>query len=255
MELRNVRRLTGVGITPYDVVADGPGEHLGLPGSTATLVVDLADGLVLSAENRTGRTTFRCCIAGIHLRPVTIHHNGLQRGVQLDLSPTAVHAIFGMPASEISSDMVELAQVDTAFARDLHERLAETPPDDRAVVCADMLAGIEADAEIPYDAHAAWETIARRRGDITVSELVELSGWSARHLTKLFTAEFGIGPKQAARLIRFDTARELLEAGRNAGDVAAECGYADQSHMSREFTELTGYSPRGLMKRRSEEFG
>ncbi|AUH67692.1 MULTISPECIES: helix-turn-helix domain-containing protein [Gordonia] len=254
MELRNLRGLTGVGIVPYDVTGSAPGEHLGLPGTSATLVVDLADGLVLSSGDSPVTTTFRCCIAGIHLRPVTIHHNGVQRGVQLDLSPAAVRALLGMPAGELAGQMVELSQIDTAFARLLHERLAQTPAGERGAVCAAMLAETVSEDTPRSDALSVWEVIARRRGDVTVSELVESSGWSARHLTAMFNAEFGIGPKQAARLTRFETARARLESGHRAVDVAASCGYADQAHMSREFTELTGYSPRALLKRRAEEF-
>lgn len=255
MELRNLRGLTGVAITPYDIAGGTPGEHLGLPSATATLIVDLADGLVLSTESRPAPSTFRCCIAGFHRRPVTIHHDGSQHGVQLDLSPGAVRALFGLPVGELTDDAVELSQLDTAFAQRLRDRLGEAAADDRAAICAGELAAVTRDDAPVTDAHVAWELIARRRGRITVAELVDRSGWSARHLTTLFTAEFGIGPKQAARLARFDAARAALDAGTAAVVVAAECGYADQSHMSREFTELTGHSPRGLMKWRSAEFG
>ena len=254
MELRDLRGLTGVEITPYDISGGGPGQHLGLPSATATLIVDLSDGLVLGTERRDGTDTFRCCLAGMHLRPVTIHHDGSQVGVQLDLSPAAVRVLFGLPVGELANDATELSQIDADIARRLHERIAEAHPDQRAAVCADVLSGIAADDPPLDDAHAAWNHLARRRGDVTVSELVERSGWSARHLTKIFTAEFGVGPKQAARLMRFDAARAAMDAGRPAVEVAATYGYADQSHMSREFTDLTGYSPRGLMRRRATEF-
>lgn len=255
MELRDLRRLTGVGITPYDISGGAPGRHLGLPSPTATLIVDLADGLVLGAENRSGTETFRCCIAGMHLRPVTIHHDGSQMGVQVDLSPAAVRTLFGLPVGRLANDATELSQIDTAFARRLHDQLAQSRPHERATVCARILADVATPDGPIDDVYSAWAYLMRRRGDVTVRELVERSGWSARRLTKLFTAEFGVGPKQAARLMRFDAARAALATDRPAVEVAAECGYADQSHMSREFTDLTGYSPRGLLKLRAEEFG
>lgn len=87
MELRDVRGLSGVDIAPYEITGAMPGVHLGLPSASATLVVDLADGLVLGTENRPGTTTFRCCVSGMYLRPVTIHHDGTQVGVHLTLSP------------------------------------------------------------------------------------------------------------------------------------------------------------------------
>ena len=74
------------------------------------------------------------------------------------------------------------------------------------------------------DAERAWRLIQHAGGQITVARLVELSGWSARYLTRVFTAEYGVGPKQAARLARFDHARAELETGGAIADVAADCG-------------------------------
>ncbi|MGO1486815.1 MAG: helix-turn-helix domain-containing protein, partial [Brevibacterium aurantiacum] len=55
---------------------------------------------------------------------------------------------------------------------------------------------------------------------------------------------FGIGPKEAARVIRFDRARRMISTQtRTLADIAATCGYADQSHLNRDFRLLTGTSP------------
>jgi transcriptional regulator GlxA family with amidase domain len=69
-------------------------------------------------------------------------------------------------------------------------------------------------------------------------------GWSRRHLSQRFTDEYGIGPKQTARLVRFQRARDLVAAGtRPLAEVAVDCGYADQAHLTREFCELAGDPP------------
>src|SRR5262249_21659689 len=58
----------------------------------------------------------------------------------------------------------------------------------------------------------------------------------------------GLRPKTAARVIRFDRARRVLErnarAGRpNVAGVAAECGYFDQAHLIRDWQQFTGLAP------------
>jgi AraC-like DNA-binding protein len=68
-------------------------------------------------------------------------------------------------------------------------------------------------------------------------------GWSGRHLTDRFTDEYGIGPKQAARIERFQRARTLLAGDDPVGYVAAASGYADQAHLTREFRALGGCTP------------
>ncbi|MGH3331891.1 MAG: helix-turn-helix domain-containing protein, partial [Nocardioidaceae bacterium] len=66
-----------------------------------------------------------------------------------------------------------------------------------------------------------------------------------------FKGEYGLTPKQAARVMRFEHSWDLLRmAPRRLADVAATTGYADQAHMTREWRDLAGYTP--VEWRRSE---
>lgn len=91
-----------------------------------------------------------------------------------------------------------------------------------------------------------------RRGDRSINELAGEVGWSARHLTDRFRAEVGLRPKEAARIARFDRARRALRPGVRLADLAAEQGYADQSHLVREFQAFAGCAPSRWL---SDEFG
>jgi transcriptional regulator GlxA family with amidase domain len=60
-----------------------------------------------------------------------------------------------------------------------------------------------------------------------------------------FRAELGVTPKTAARIFRFERACGLLSQLRQPlADVAAACGYADQAHMTRDWSAFTGASPK-----------
>ena len=74
-----------------------------------------------------------------------------------------------------------------------------------------------------------------------ISTLADAVGYSDRRLSTLFDAEIGLTPKTAARVIRFDRARRAIQAAApgQMGRIAAEHGYADQSHLVRDF------APRG----------
>ena len=81
-----------------------------------------------------------------------------------------------------------------------------------------------------------------------VGALARDVGWSGDHLGRRFRAEFGVGPRVAARMARFDRTRRDVarRAGQGAlalADVAATHGYADQAHLAREFRALAGCSP------------
>ncbi len=256
MEFRDVRRLTGIGITPYRITGAAPGTHIGLPSPTITLIVDLGTGLTLSTRDDQMRT-FRVAVGGMHLQPVTIHHDGTQIGVALDLTPAALRTILGVRAGDLCATNLDLADLDPALARRLHDELGDVPDAVRADLCArligEMLAAGTA-AAAPEDARLMWALLARRRGRISVAELAERSGWSPRRLTALFTAEYGMGPKRAARLFRFDHARRRLETGHPIAEVAALCGYADQAHLTREVGDFTGHPPAEFLTIRAAEF-
>ena len=96
-----------------------------------------------------------------------------------------------------------------------------------------------------YDTRiSAWRHIARSHGGLPISLVADEVGWSRRHLNTQFNAEFGIGPKEAARVLRYDRARRMILSGRSKiADIAAICGYADQAHLNRDFKSFTGVSP------------
>ena len=74
---------------------------------------------------------------------------------------------------------------------------------------------------------------------------------SGRQLRRRFVAAVGYGPKRFERVMRFQRFLRLAGAlGKDRGlaMLAAEAGYADQAHLSRECASLAGSSPRMLMR-------
>jgi AraC-like DNA-binding protein len=100
------------------------------------------------------------------------------------------------------------------------------------------------DAEVAY----AWGLITGARGLVRVDRLADTVCWSRKRLWANFRAQLGITPKQAAQLVRFDRAAHLLAAGHGSAEVAAESGYADQSHLHREVKAITGATPTAVAR-------
>src|SRR5579883_1125844 len=79
-----------------------------------------------------------------------------------------------------------------------------------------------------------------------VAELCARAGISQRHLDRLFRSHLGFNPKTFARVVRFQRALGRLrgDPGCTLAELAAECGYYDQSHFVREFRTFAGTAPR-----------
>ncbi len=79
--------------------------------------------------------------------------------------------------------------------------------------------------------------------DITAEELANLAGVSRIHLNRVFTKAAGIAPHAYLNAIRIRHARQHLQSGASAADVATQCGFADQSHLIRRFKGSLGLTP------------
>ncbi|WP_017625381.1 helix-turn-helix domain-containing protein [Nocardiopsis chromatogenes] len=101
---------------------------------------------------------------------------------------------------------------------------------------------------VPAELSRAWRLLGAE-GAVRVQQVADSVGWSRRHLAQRMGAEVGVSPKQAARLARFERSTRALRA-RPPGlaSVAAECGFADQAHMTNEWRELAGCTPAQWMR-------
>lgn len=241
------------GYTGYRLAGFAPGEHMGLPSRHLTFIVqfDAPLELVMDPGGVGDVQHLEAFLSGFHTRPAVIRHDGNQHGVQLHLTPAGARALFGFPAGEVAADAVPLDAAWGATGCELVERLAAASswPERFAVLDRVLLRAAAGRAEVPSAARPetteAWRQLVATDGRIDVRSLADEVGWSRRHLTDQFTTEFGFGPKEMGRVLRFERSKQLFIRPDHAtlATIAAECGYADQAHMAREWRALAGASP------------
>ena len=249
-----------------------PARHRGLPSPYLTVIFTLDDPLTLAAhpDPRQSPGSYRTLVGGLHTASALITHPGRQSGIQLAVSPLGARALLGLPAGELAGIDVEGSGVLGPLADRIAERLqaagdwpARFAALDR-ILTTRLAAGPAGGAvSCPADGVAAevshaWRLLLASGGRCAVSGLAAETGWSGRHLRNRFREETGLTPKAAARVIRFDRARRVLQ-GRAAAKMtlptlaglAADCGFYDQAHLAREFRDLAGCPPSAWL---AEEF-
>jgi AraC-like DNA-binding protein len=81
--------------------------------------------------------------------------------------------------------------------------------------------------------------------EITNRRLASLSNMSLRAFERRFRAAFHLTPQRFLRKLRLRIAsRTLVYTDDSLSEVALNCGFADQSHFSREFRRQFGRTPR-----------
>jgi transcriptional regulator GlxA family with amidase domain len=79
---------------------------------------------------------------------------------------------------------------------------------------------------------------------VTAREVAEAAGLSVSRALHLFRHEAGIPLWSYVARLRVDYARYLLRnTDRSMADIAAECGFYDQSHFARTFKAAEGVPP------------
>lgn len=229
----------------YRVPANPTGLHRGLPSRHLTLVVELAAPLRVAGLGH--EVAAHALVGGLHTRPALIDASRPQEGLQYALTPLGARALFGVPASELSELTLDLADVCGPWAAHLVTRLQHTaswPGRFRLLDAALARRLGEATGSFPAEVYEAWRVIFASHGRRPVGAIAAHVGYSRRHLAQRFRTATGLTPKQVARIARFEAARRTLVApGRpTLADVAARCGYADQSHLAREWQALAGCS-------------
>ena len=249
----------------YRLAGHRPGTHAGLPSPSITVIVSFDDPLTLSVlpDGSAAPVSMWAMASGLHDVPAQILHDGNQHGVQLDVSPLHSRAVFGMPAAALTRQVAPLDELLGDHARELVDRLdANDDWESRFDALDDVLAArldeVERRSRATVGAVVRPELVhawTRLCDDGAPVETVagEL-GWSRRHLRTQFRAEFGLNPSTSARVARFHRAQRWVRSHpeESLAVAAAWCGYADQSHMTREWSELAGAPPRSWLRR--EEF-
>ena len=85
---------------------------------------------------------------------------------------------------------------------------------------------------------------ARALEEIRLDDVASLAGVHPAHLSRVFRRHYRCSVGQFVRRVRVNlAARALAESHRPIADIAAELGFADQSHLSRVFVKLIGLTP------------
>jgi len=80
---------------------------------------------------------------------------------------------------------------------------------------------------------------------VPTATLAEMAGLTEWHCIRAFHHEFGLPPHAYHMRLRLAEASRLLATGQSVSTVAYDCGFADQSHLSRKFKEIYGMAPAG----------
>lgn len=186
-------------------------------------------------------------VAGEMTRPLVLAPAGRVATMGVRFRPGGAYRFLPVPLEILTDTSAPTADLWGRDGRDLQDAILETrgAGPRRRVLNRFLLARLRRESHSRPRLDEAVRLVLRSRGQATVAGMSRRVGWSPRQLEREFRRGVGLSPKALARTLRFQNALRLAGRGpsRSWAGIAAECGYADQAHLIREFRALSGATP------------
>ncbi len=202
--------------------------------------------LHLSAERTGGRA--RLLVNGVHRRRFTRTLSGRGRTIATAFRPGGFHPFLRRDVAELLDREVGAADLLGVDDREVADALVgdDLDVEDGVALLAGWLTSLEPAADpVVDDVTRLVELAEQDTSVVRAQQLADAAGVSLRTLQRQFRAYVGAGPKWVVQLFRLLDVAEAahLEGSADWAALASELGYADQSHLIRNFTAMVGRPP------------
>lgn len=231
--------------------APGPTVRRELPGAALVLILELGAPLCLARLEHDPFASRRdpSFVAGLDEHPTFTRHEGVQEGLQINLTLRGARALFGGGVPDLAHEVVPLSEL-LPKLRGVEEHLRPKGWPERFAWLTSFLSAQLARAPLaPTAADRAIRLLEDAGGAVRVDALAATLDLSPRRVGQLFRAQVGLSPKRYAELIRFERlTTQLRGPAADWSELALAVGYADQAHLSREVRRYSGLTPTALRR-------
>jgi AraC-like DNA-binding protein len=187
-------------------------------------------------------------IFGVDESVFTRRLEGAGKALGVRFRPGGFHPFYRASVARLTGRVIPAREVLGPQADEACDAVLADGTDDAAMVAAAeaMLLGFGPRPDpVAVTVASIVERITADAGLRRVGALAEVCGLPERRLQRMFTEYVGVPPKWVMRRARLLEAARRIDAG-DAVDwalLAADLGYCDQAHLTRDFTSTLGTSP------------
>lgn len=163
--------------------------------------------------------------------------------------PDGLYRLLGISARELKEQIVATQDVFGQLAKKLYDslRYLKQPTDKvNALNTFFYELAIQRKSSSPTFLSSVLQHITDHKGLVTVEQLVHYSGYTERHVERIFAEQVGMSPKKFGNIIQLHSFLKLLRhktAETSLTTISYQSGYFDQSHLIRAFKKYTGITP------------
>jgi AraC-like DNA-binding protein len=189
-----------------------------------------------------------------------IHSSSQKTGfIAIEFKPFGAYPIFGIPMHETTNRLLDSDEVFSRWGREVREALRNREGVGRKVdfIQEQLVKLLQKNNRLNGLVEFCVLTLKDSHGRMSIGELGRKTGYTRRYLNLLFREHVGLSPKVLAGIFRFQKFY-VKWAGGQSFDLLKEDlheHYFDQAHFTKEFRQMTGYSPQRFTREVPNEFG
>ncbi|OMQ08540.1 helix-turn-helix domain-containing protein [[Flexibacter] sp. ATCC 35103] len=163
--------------------------------------------------------------------------------------PNGIHQLLGIPANEFQDAIIPVEDVFGQKIAVLQEKLSEQNNQSRVTLLNQFFRNqiITKPVSNQFIINNSLDFIIANKGDFSIKQLVNYTGYTERHLERKFKECIGLNPKKFGNIIRLHHFLKLLKDKSediNLTTICYDAGFSDQSHLIKEFRKHTGITPK-----------
>jgi AraC-like DNA-binding protein len=163
--------------------------------------------------------------------------------------PNGIHQLLGIPANEFQDSIIPVEDVLGRKIGILQEKLSEQNNQERVKLLNQFFSTLIVTKPVlnQFIINHSLDFIVAHKGDFTLKQLVDYTGYTERHLERKFKECIGLNPKKFGNVIRLHYFLKLLKDKSDETNLTTICydaGFSDQSHLIKEFKKHTGITPK-----------
>lgn len=178
-----------------------------------------------------------------------LHSVGRTGIIIVVFQPFGINHLLGIAAHEIKDGIIATENIFGRHGSLLYEKLAEQPYLETKLQLLNTFFIKQSPRKVHSNQnliHSTLHYILKNKGAISVNHLVKYTGYTERHIERIFNESIGLNPKKFGNIVKLHFFLNLLKyksMQSNMTDLCYEAGYSDQSHLIKEFKKYTGITP------------
>ncbi|KAF2507697.1 AraC family transcriptional regulator [Flavobacterium zhairuonense] len=166
--------------------------------------------------------------------------------------PNGIHQLIGIPANEFHDSIIPIEDIFDKKIMVFQEKLSEGNNQTRIDLLNHFFSSLinAKPASNQFIIDHSLNFIINNKGQFSIKQLVEYTGYTERHLERKFKECIGLNPKKFGNVIRLHHFLKLLKDKTedvNLTSICYDAGFSDQSHLIKEFRKHTGITPTEYM--------